>query len=108
MNIKIHIIFATVILFSCQPPTVEERRINTIPQEESFMLGVDNFVLNYINVIKDKRVGLLTNPSGVNSRLQATSDVLFYNDQISLKALFGPEHAISGAIYAGEKDQYNN
>ena len=78
MNIKIHIIFATVILFSCQPPTVEEPLINTIPQEESFMLGVDNFVLNYINVIKDKRVGLLTNPSGVNSRFQSTSDILFY------------------------------
>lgn len=71
--------------------------------KKSFMLGIDNFISNYISVVEGKRVGLLTNPSGVDRNLQVTSDILFKNAHITLKALFGPEHGIRGAIYAGEK-----
>jgi len=102
MNIKYIFILATVIFFSCQPSVVEKPIIKN-SSEETFMLGIDNFIKNYTNMIKGKRVGLLTNPSGVDGKLQATSDILFNTDQISLKALFGPEHGIRGAIYAGEK-----
>ena len=102
MNIKLFIILAALILFSCQPSVVEKPLIKDTT-EKRFMLGIDNFVKNYTKMTEGKRVGLLTNPSGVNSKLQATSDILFNNDQISLKAFFGPEHGIRGAIYAGEK-----
>jgi len=71
--------------------------------EKTFMLGTDNFINNYLSIVKGKNVGLLTNPSGVNSKLEATSDILVNHDQIALKVLFGPEHGIRGAIYAGEK-----
>jgi uncharacterized protein YbbC (DUF1343 family) len=102
MNIKLDIILATLFLISCQPSVIEKLPVyHNI--ENNFMLGVDNFVINYTNMVTGKRVGLLTNPSGVNSKLQATSDIFFKNDQINLKALFGPEHGIRGAIYAGEK-----
>ena len=45
---------------------------------------------------------MLTNPSGVDGSLTATSDLLFKHPAINLTVLFGPEHGIRGAIYAGE------
>lgn len=48
-----------------------------------------------------KRLGLITNPTGVDSRLRASADLLAESDQFDLVALFGPEHGIRGEIYAG-------
>ncbi len=49
-----------------------------------------------------KRVGLVTNPSGVDSRLRSTIDILNAADGVRLAALFGPEHGVRGDAYAGE------
>jgi uncharacterized protein YbbC (DUF1343 family) len=50
-----------------------------------------------------KRVGLITNPSGVNSRLESTVEVLRAAPGVKLMALFGPEHGIYGDVPAGDK-----
>lgn len=50
-----------------------------------------------------KRVGLITNPSGVNSRLESTIDILRRAPGVKLVALFGPEHGIYGDVPAGDK-----
>ena len=51
--------------------------------------------------LRGKRVGLVTNPSGVDSRLKSTIDILFEAPEVNLVALFGPEHGVRGDIYAG-------
>jgi len=48
-----------------------------------------------------KKVGLVTNPSGVDRNLRSTIDILFDAPQVELKALFGPEHGVRGDAYAG-------
>ncbi len=53
--------------------------------------------------LKGKRVGLVTNPSGVDSNLKSTIDILFEAPQVNLVALFGPEHGVRGDVYAGGK-----
>ena len=50
-----------------------------------------------------KRVGLVTNPSGVDRHLRSTIDILFDAPQVNLVALFGPEHGVRGDVYAGDK-----
>lgn len=50
-----------------------------------------------------KRVGLVTNPSGVDSRLRSTIDILAAAKDVELVALFGPEHGVRGDAYAGDK-----
>ena len=49
--------------------------------------------------LKGKRVGLLTNPSGVDRNLKSTIDILAEN--VNLVAIFAPEHGARGNIYAG-------
>ena len=51
--------------------------------------------------LKGKRVGLLTNPSGVDSQLRTTIDILAEN--VNLVALYAPEHGVRGDIWAGGK-----
>lgn len=63
-------------------------------------LGVDN-VDDYIQLFAGKRVGLITNPTGVNSELQSTINVLLAK-KIDLVALYGPEHGVRGNVAAGE------
>lgn len=50
-----------------------------------------------------KRVGLITNPSGVNGNLESTIDVLRAAPGVNLVALFGPEHGVYGDVWAGDR-----
>ncbi len=50
-----------------------------------------------------KRVGLVTNPSGVDRHLNSTVDILFNAPGVELVALYGPEHGVRGNVYAGDK-----
>ena len=51
--------------------------------------------------LEGKKVGLLTNPSGVDRNLQSTIDILYKAENVDLVRLFAPEHGVRGDIYAG-------
>ena len=51
--------------------------------------------------LQGKRVGLVTNPSGVDRYLRSTVDILFNAPGGNLVALYGPEHGVRGDVYAG-------
>lgn len=55
------------------------------------------------DILKDKRVGLVTNPSGVDHLLVSTIDILNDSPQVNLVALYAPEHGARGDVYAGGK-----
>jgi uncharacterized protein YbbC (DUF1343 family) len=50
-----------------------------------------------------KRVGLITNPSGINRRGDLTLDVLRKARGVTLVALFAPEHGLYGHVQAGQR-----
>ena len=53
--------------------------------------------------LEGRRVGLVTNPSGVDRYLKSTIDILFEAPEVNLVALYGPEHGVRGDVYAGGK-----
>lgn len=53
-------------------------------------------------ILKGKRVGLVTNPTGVDRNLKSTIDILFEAKEVNLTALYGPEHGVRGNYSAGE------
>lgn len=63
-------------------------------------LGIDR-IEEFIEMFKNKRVGLVTNPTGVNSNLRSTIDIL--HEKTNLVALYSPEHGVRGNVQAGEK-----
>ena len=65
--------------------------------------GIEVLAERGFDVLKGKRVGLVTNPSGVDRNLRSTIDILFEAPQVKLVALYGPEHGVRGDVYAGGK-----
>lgn len=65
-------------------------------------LGNERLTAEYHYLIKDKKVGLVTNQSGVTRQGKSTIDLLAEDPATRLTALYGPEHGIDGAARAGE------
>lgn len=97
MRRRYFIIFAAIIILLWIMTTLAGE---TAIKREPVKLGIDNLD-NYLYLFKDKRVGLITNQTGVDSRLESTIDVL--RRKVDLVALFSPEHGIRGAAAAGDK-----
>ena len=51
---------------------------------------------------KGKRVGLITNPTGIDANMKSSVDLLFEHPNIKITALYGPEHGVRGDAQAGE------
>lgn len=61
-------------------------------------LGIDN-IDKELDFFKGKRVGLITNPTGINSNHVSTIDIL--KEKVNLVCLFSPEHGVRGHLQAG-------
>ena len=57
----------------------------------------------HAELLAGRRIGLITNQTGVDSQLRSTADLLHADPRFRLVALFGPEHGIRGGAEAGEK-----
>ncbi len=64
--------------------------------------GIDVLIADGFKRLEGKRVGLITNPTGVTADLRSTIDVLARAPGVQLVALFGPEHGVRGSAPAGE------
>lgn len=67
--------------------------------------GIEVLKESNFKQLAGKRVGLITNPTGVDNSLKSTADILFEAKEVNLVALFGPEHGIRGNAHAGDKVQ---
>lgn len=65
--------------------------------------GIDVLLREKIDLIKGKRIGLVTNHTGVTSSLEWTMDVLHKHPKVNLTCLFGPEHGIRGDVQDARK-----
>ena len=52
--------------------------------------------------LKGKRVGLITNPTGVDNNLKSTIDILHEAPGVELVGLYAPEHGVRGDVHAGD------
>ena len=71
--------------------------------EAKVKTGIEVLVSQQFAPLKGKRVGLITNPTGVDSNLRPTIDILHEAPGVDLVALYAPEHGVRGNIYAGDK-----
>lgn len=89
-TIKKHLLF--VLIFTLFTTSLSAKKIKT---------GLE--VLTGVNFapIKGKRVGIITNPTGVDRNLKSTVDLFFNSKAVKLVALYGPEHGVRGDYTAG-------
>ena len=70
--------------------------------------GLDVLLEKYLDQILGKKIGIITNPSGVTHDLTLNVDALDASG-ITIKAIYGPEHGFRAAAKEGEKvDSYTD
>ena len=70
-----------------------------IPSVRAVELGIDVLQRNNFDLLRGKRVGLVTNQTGVNSAGEKTRLIL--KRHVNLVALYTPEHGLDGTEKAG-------
>lgn len=65
-------------------------------------LGIDALRRRGFDLLRGKRVGLLTTFAAVDNDLRRTYDLMRTDERVRLAALFAPEHGLSGVGHAGE------
>lgn len=64
--------------------------------------GIEVLKAQNFRCLEGKRVGLITNPTGVDNELRSTIDILHEAPNVNLVALYGPEHGVRGDVHAGD------
>lgn len=120
-NFVIKIFFIYVIFFySCRSlekpfessnskniPKIEKTELDALSeniengkqQDLAIVLGIEQ-VKKYMHLFANKRVGLITNATGIDKAGKTSIDIL--NENVNLVALFSPEHGIRGSEIAGK------
>jgi uncharacterized protein YbbC (DUF1343 family) len=65
--------------------------------------GIDVLLTDSLHLVRGKRVGLITNHTGIDMAGTPTIDRLAESPDVELVALFGPEHGIRGVERAGAR-----
>lgn len=64
--------------------------------------GIEVLKKQNFKILEGLRVGLVTNPTGVDNDLRSDVDILHAAKNVKLVALFGPEHGVRGNVHAGD------
>ena len=101
IKIFIFIIAVFTIQLDCVANT---GNVHIEPQlKQPFMTGLDVLLENNCSHLKGKKVGLITNQTGVTSKMVQNIDAFTKSENVDLKAIFSPEHGLFGSASAGEK-----
>ncbi len=107
LRISVSFIFLTIISTSCSArktndsenikPTLEKTKNNLTIEIKT---GADNYN-NYLPLLKDKKIGVVTNQTGILSNKTHLVDYLLEKN-IAIQKIFAPEHGFRGTADAGE------
>ncbi|WP_291128083.1 exo-beta-N-acetylmuramidase NamZ family protein [Dysgonomonas sp. UBA7698] len=89
---KVSIILSLLFLFS----------FTTFAQKIKIKTGIEVLKEQNFKILEGKRVGLITNPTGVDNNMKSSIDILHEAKNVQLVALFAPEHGVRGDAHAGD------
>lgn len=98
---------AAALWFGCAtpapgPPLTADSPARTTPATRAEVLpGVEVLCSEYAAALRGKRVGIVTNPTGVDRALVSTIDRVRALPGVTVVRLFAPEHGLRGAYAAG-------
>ena len=70
------------------------------------LTGIDVLESQDFELLKGKRIGVLTNQTGVDSSGRRTIDVLAHAPGVQLTAIFSPEHGVTGELDTTARRQF--
>ena len=97
MKWKISMVIISIMIMV---PLLSEARNIGNPRVQT---GLETLIKSKFESLKGKRVGLITNPTGIDHKLRSTIDIIFNEPGVQLVALYSPEHGVRGDFAAGEQ-----
>ncbi|MFD2891868.1 exo-beta-N-acetylmuramidase NamZ domain-containing protein [Flavobacterium chuncheonense] len=99
------LLFSFILIFSCGNSATtkvgpEKLSIENNTSESTILTGADNLKEN-LNLLKNKKIGIVTNQTGILSNGTHLVDYLL-SEKIKIKTIFAPEHGFRGTADAGE------
>lgn len=91
MKFKIRTFIIAGLCFTC----------NLSAQKIKIKTGIEVLKEQHFKILEHKRIGLITNPTGVDNQMRSDIDLLHDAPNVNLVALFAPEHGVRGNEYAG-------
>ena len=95
---KLSVIMSVILLAIALVAVAATEDSMVIPGVEMLFRDSEN-----LKLIEGKRVGLITNPTGIDRNFNSTIDLLAGHPACKLTALFGPEHGLRGDFFGGDK-----
>ncbi|MDI5898832.1 exo-beta-N-acetylmuramidase NamZ family protein [Flavobacterium yafengii] len=106
-KISLSFIFLTIISTSCSARKTDAKKnvksdleIAEDNPKTEIKTGADNYN-NYLPILKDKKIGIVTNQTGILSNKMHLVDFLL-KENIAIQKIFAPEHGFRGTADAGE------
>jgi len=90
-------IVAVALSLSARSAPAQGARIDTV------RTGLEVALTDSLRLLQGKRLGLITNHTGVDRAGHRNIDLLFHAPGVKLVALFGPEHGIGGVVPGGDR-----
>src|SRR5206468_9756336 len=75
----------------------------SLANDQAVVPGIEVLLSEQMHLIRGKRLGLVTNHTGVDRKLRHDIDLLAAAPGAKLTAWFSPDHGIRGAVQAGGK-----
>jgi uncharacterized protein YbbC (DUF1343 family) len=92
----------TICLFAVLLAGCQTMRTPKSTQRLPVKLGVEVLFEKHPELVRSKNVGLITNPTGLDSQLDSIIEIFRAHPEVKLTALYGPEHGVRGNAQAGE------
>jgi len=97
---------ALFLLAACTPapaPAPSRSAATVVDSEAAVRPGIEVFLADVPVALRGKRVGLITNHTGIDRARTSDIDLIARHPQLRLVALLAPEHGIRGNVQDGER-----
>ncbi|HEX8146768.1 MAG TPA: DUF1343 domain-containing protein [Pyrinomonadaceae bacterium] len=102
----VHLLFAACAMTLAQSPkpSADAAHALVTPRASAPNVrpGIETFLADVPRALRGKRVGLITNHTGIDSSATSDIDLIAKHRDLKLVALLAPEHGIRGTAEAGE------
>lgn len=95
---RYRLLLTAAFLFACWAMPWVRTNARSQARHEHTKTGIDVLEEQRFAALRRKRVGLITNQTGVDSKGRRTIDVLAYAEGVKLVAIFSPEHGLAGRV----------
>lgn len=92
---------STALCAACGAGEAERTAVAANPETSGVRPGIEVLLTDSLHLVEGRRVGLITNHTGMDRQRRSTIDLLADHPSVELVALFAPEHGLRGEANEG-------